>query len=343
MNMNSRSNFYIVSDFLKTLLQSDPLVNTVIIGKTNETDLYKKNLFPIAHIIPINSPWIGPSVSAFTFQIGILEQRDIASVKKNTKFEGDDNMIDNLNSTYAVLNNLISYLQNQNNSHYIEVESVSGVQPFLFVKENLLDGWYVTITLTIKNDSVCYGFDLDGDGLVDSGEEPILTCPEKTYIQMNATLNNPMIPSIQTDIRTKTPEEILSYWLDNENYSMGIGGLNIYLCGTEQRFEVGSVIRTTNTNSLLSSLFNGYYLANQTGASGFGELNGNQIRYRYNPLRRSPYNLNNPQIDPITELPNDPIPFGFWADTVEPVIVKMENSIITEVIPLPMTGFTYEN
>lgn len=162
----SRSNFYIVTDFLRRLLQSDPLVNTVIFGKNEQTDIYKKNIFPIAHIIPVQSPWNGSNVSSFTFQIGVLEQRDINSVKKNDKFS-DDNLVDNLNLSYAVINNLLSYLEGQNNPHYIELESVGSIQPFLFVKENLLDGWYVTITLTIRNDNTCYGF---GEDLYDDEE-----------------------------------------------------------------------------------------------------------------------------------------------------------------------------
>ena len=77
-------------------------------------------------------------------------------------------MVDNLNLTYAVLNNLLSYLENQNNPHYIEIESVGSIQPFLFVKENLLDGWYVTLTLNIRNDNTCFGY---GDDLYDD-EDP---------------------------------------------------------------------------------------------------------------------------------------------------------------------------
>lgn len=156
----ARSNFYTVVDYLKKLLSADKFVNTVVIGRTNERDLYKKSIYPLAHIIPVTSPWINSNVSAFTFQIGILEQRDIPNKKKDTKFEGDDNMIDNLNTTYAVLNQLLSYLSNQNNEHYIELDSVGGIQPFLFTDHALLDGFYVTLTLIIRNDSVCYDYDL---------------------------------------------------------------------------------------------------------------------------------------------------------------------------------------
>jgi len=326
--MNSRSNFYIVSNFLKTLLQSDPLINTVVIGRTNETDLYKKNIFPIAHIIPVNSPWLGNGVSAFTFQIGVLEQRDIPSVKKNTKFEGDDNMIDNLNATYAVINNLLSYLENQNNDFFIELQNVGGIQPFLFVKENLLDGFYVTLTLTIKNDNVCFDYDF-----IDEDHEEELICEEGvTYAQMTSIFIDPFNPTNQTDIKNKTAQEIEGYWLDNENYALGLGGLNVYLCGVDSRFELGSIIKYTSNNHLVDSLHDGYYLVNQTGASGTsGDLN-----YRYNPSRTSPYNFNNLE-------PNDPIPFSFWSDTVEPVLIRIENAVVVEVITLPITGFSYEN
>lgn len=164
-----------------------------------------------------------------------------------------------------------------------------------------------------------------------------------TYIQVNDTFVNPFTPSLQTSIRNNfTTQEILEFWLDNENFSIGSGGLNIYLCGTNAAFEIGSQLRTSNNNQILGSGLNGYWLANQTGASGFGSINGLEINYRFNPSRSVPYNLSNPVFDPITEHPNNPNPFTFFLDTVEPVIIKLENGVITEIIELPMTGFAYE-
>lgn len=143
--------FYLAVELLKERLQNNPLVNTTIFARTEEKDLYKKNIFPIAHINPTSSPYTTSQVNQFTFEIGVFEQRDINKSDTNSKFEGNDNVIDNLNTCYAVLNDLITYLSTQNNEHNIELVAISNIQPLLFKDFNLLDGWAVTLTLQVPN------------------------------------------------------------------------------------------------------------------------------------------------------------------------------------------------
>lgn len=151
------NNFYNCVELIRTRLEQNPLVNTTIFAKTEEKDLYKRNIFPIAHINPISSPWTNSSVSKFSFEVGVFEQREISNKNPNTKFEGNDNVLDNLNTCHAVLNDLLTYLSIQNNEYGIELDSVSQLQPLLFQDFNLLDGWAATITLIAPNDiiSVC--------------------------------------------------------------------------------------------------------------------------------------------------------------------------------------------
>jgi hypothetical protein len=150
------NNFYRCVNLLKERLENNPLINTVIFAKTNEKDLYKKQIFPIAHINPQSSPFINSQVNRFTFEIGAMEQRDLPVAKKDTKFEGDDNVIDNLNLTFSVLNDLVSWLQLKNNDDDIELIQVSEFQPLTFTDFNILDGWVVRLTLEIRNDEICF-------------------------------------------------------------------------------------------------------------------------------------------------------------------------------------------
>jgi len=153
----SSNNFYKAVDLIKNRLQDNPLVNTVIFARTNEKDLYKKQIYPIAHIVPTSSPFSTKQVTQHTFEVGVVVQRDIPSVNKNTKFEGSDNIISNLNTSYAILTDLVSYLYNRNNNEdRIELVSVSDYTPLLFTDFNILDGWVITITLMIPNDEICY-------------------------------------------------------------------------------------------------------------------------------------------------------------------------------------------
>ena len=150
------NNFYEIVELVRQRLSENPLVNTITFGKIDEKDLAKKNIYPLVNIAPQTSQWTTNQVSNVTLQIVAVEQRDTNKTQTNTKFEGNDNLIDNLNKTYSILNDLLTWLSQQNNDSTIEMTSVSGLDPILFSDHNLLDGWLVTITLSIPNDiSTC--------------------------------------------------------------------------------------------------------------------------------------------------------------------------------------------
>lgn len=150
------NNFYKIIELVRARLADNPMVNTLIFARVEEKDLYKKNLYPLAHIIPQASPWTTQQVNQISLQIRVVEQRDINKIHTNTKFEGNDNVLDNLNVCHTIINDLLTYLSLQNNDDYIELISVSSLEPILFSDHNILDGWGVTITLSIPNDiSVC--------------------------------------------------------------------------------------------------------------------------------------------------------------------------------------------
>jgi predicted glycosyltransferase len=150
------NNFYKIIELVRARLAENPMVNTLIFARVEEKDLYKKNLYPLAHIIPQASPWTTQQVNQVSLQIRVVEQRDINKMHTDTKFEGNDNILDNLNVTHTIINDLLTYLSLQNNDDYIELINVSNLEPILFSDHNILDGWGVTITLSIPNSiSVC--------------------------------------------------------------------------------------------------------------------------------------------------------------------------------------------
>ena len=148
--------FYLVVDLLKERLQNNVNCNTVVFGKTEDKDLYKKSIYPLAHINPTSAPMNSSQVSYFTFEVACLDQRDISKAPVLDKFDGNDNIQDNLNITYTILNDLVTWLRLQNNSSGIELDSVGDASPIIFNDHNILDGWFITLTLKIKNSqSVC--------------------------------------------------------------------------------------------------------------------------------------------------------------------------------------------
>jgi hypothetical protein len=150
------NNFYKAVKLIRDRVESNVLVNTVIFARTEEKDLYKKSIFPIVHINPIDNPYVNSSVKLYTFEVGVFEQRNINNENTETKFEGNDNIIDNLNVCDVILNDLTTYLSLQNNDDNISLYSVSSATPLLFTDYNILDGWVIKITLMTPNEiSVC--------------------------------------------------------------------------------------------------------------------------------------------------------------------------------------------
>ncbi len=148
--------FYLVVELLRQRLQANPNVNTVVLSKTDDKDLYKKSIYPLVQINPVSAPMSSSHVSYFTFEVAALDQRDISKSAIKDKFEGNDNLQDNLNITYTILNDLVNWLRLQNNTYGIELSSVTDATPILFSDFNILDGWYMSITLMVPNNqSVC--------------------------------------------------------------------------------------------------------------------------------------------------------------------------------------------
>ena len=147
--------YYTCLNFIRDSLKDAPFINTITQG-TDIIDNVKKNIFPLAHI-NITSASAPAQSNTFTFEIAVLDIRNVSKVKSNDKFLGNDNEIDNLNTCHAIINYAITKMQLNRNEHDIEIESVSDLSPLLLEFTNMLDGWKVDLTLSIPNNlmSVC--------------------------------------------------------------------------------------------------------------------------------------------------------------------------------------------
>jgi len=142
--------FYLTIDLLKQRLLNNVNVNTVIEARDGDKDLYKKNIYPLAVVNPTSADFSNSKVTFFTFEVAVLDQRDI-SKEPGDKYNGNDNYIDNLNITSAIINDLVNYLRLQNNDDLIELVSVTDANKVEMSGYNLLDGFYITLKLSIPN------------------------------------------------------------------------------------------------------------------------------------------------------------------------------------------------
>lgn len=142
--------FYLTIDLLKQRLLNNVNVNTVIEARDGDKDLYKKNIYPLAVVNPTSADFSNSRVTFFTFEVAVLDQRDI-SKEPGDKYNGNDNYVDNLNITSAIINDLVNYLRLQNNDDLIELVSVTDANKVEMSGYNLLDGWFITLKLSVPN------------------------------------------------------------------------------------------------------------------------------------------------------------------------------------------------
>ena len=148
--MNS---FYKVVEFLKSHFENDIFVHTITHGVIEDIDVDKKNIFPLVHF-QVTSAQIVEGLIVFTFQIHILDIRNISKKPITDKFLKNDNELDNLNTCFAITNKFLTKLRLQRNDDDIELYASSIPTSVEFQFTNLLDGWVFDVQLSIPNNNI---------------------------------------------------------------------------------------------------------------------------------------------------------------------------------------------
>lgn len=148
--------FYKTTQLLRDILSTNTDVHTIVFGKLGDNeDNMKKNIYPIVNILPLGASFNSSQQNVITFEVSVLNQRELS--KNNLvldKFEDNDNFIDNMNVCLAVINRLVTTLRLRNNDDQIELIGTSDALPVMYKKANILDGWYINITLALPNTQI---------------------------------------------------------------------------------------------------------------------------------------------------------------------------------------------
>ena len=124
-------------------LSNNPLVNLVTEGLTDEIDLGKQTIFPLAHVV-INSATFQNNSVSFQVDIYCMDIVDISD-------DGIDNKKDVMNTQYNILLRLYEDLRRGTLwNDDIEIESMS-VTAFEQAYENYLAGWSATLNILVPN------------------------------------------------------------------------------------------------------------------------------------------------------------------------------------------------
>lgn len=128
---------------LKENLNSNPLVNLVTEGLTDEIDLGKQTIFPLAHIV-INSASFQDNAVEFQIDLYCMDIVDISD-------DGIDNKIDVMNTQYNILLRLYEDLRRGALwDDKLEIVNMN-ITAFEQAYENYLAGWNASITIYVPN------------------------------------------------------------------------------------------------------------------------------------------------------------------------------------------------
>jgi hypothetical protein len=148
--------FYNIIDKIKDTLNSEPFVNTITYGNIDDVDLNKQNIFPLSHII-VNNSTINEKTINFNVSILFMDIVDESKKVEDTKFLGNDNEQDVLNTQLGIAARLTSLLKRGTlYSELYQLEGNVSCEPFVDRFENKLAGWTATFDVLIQNDmTIC--------------------------------------------------------------------------------------------------------------------------------------------------------------------------------------------
>lgn len=139
---------------IKQTFESDTLVSTVVSGDATEVDNYKKNLFPLVHIEVENMPFLGiqnMSTVEYNVVVTVVDIRDVNKEEDRDKFWQNDNRHDNWNTTAFIIRTAQSKMIKEIYGENISLVTASVGNKLDGVRENILDGWQQTWTVSVPN------------------------------------------------------------------------------------------------------------------------------------------------------------------------------------------------
>jgi hypothetical protein len=149
--------YYNLVKKLETYFDNDPMVNTITEGNIFDVDLSKQTLFTLVHII-VNTCTPQNNVLNFNITVSAMDIVDISKTETTDKIRRNDNQLDVLNTTLAVLLRFEAMLKRGellDDLYSIDGEAV--IERFPTERfENNIAGWEMTFNILVPNyTSVC--------------------------------------------------------------------------------------------------------------------------------------------------------------------------------------------
>lgn len=152
--MNAYSTLLI---YLKRLSEEDENVNRVTKGDFSEVDLDKMIIPPVVNINILSGSFSNGNTVNFNVELAALQQRDINKEVRTDDFWEQDNEVDNLNETHAILNRIWLKMYRDFEKNNITSSENPNLEAIIFETAKTLDGWVMTFEVEMPNDiiSIC--------------------------------------------------------------------------------------------------------------------------------------------------------------------------------------------
>ncbi|MCW4470601.1 hypothetical protein OGH69_16640 [Flavobacterium sp. MFBS3-15] len=128
-----------------------PLVSTITQGDIAALDTNDTTLFPLLHVSVGNATFPADGVVRFSVKIGCFDIRDSTGEPNPDAYYDNDNEIDNLNATLAILNRIWLLLKRDTDETNISVSGIPGLEQCTEFSQNLLDGWIMAFEVDTPN------------------------------------------------------------------------------------------------------------------------------------------------------------------------------------------------
>ena len=143
-----------VLEYLKGLAEQDSFVNTVTQSDMADIDLYKANIFNLLHIDVLTANFTNGQTIKFDVEVFSGQLRDSNKQDDGSKFWNQDNEIDNLNESLAVLNRIWFKLLIDFEDNNIRVDESAVLSQRTEWGINLIDGWLMTFSIELPNTTI---------------------------------------------------------------------------------------------------------------------------------------------------------------------------------------------
>jgi hypothetical protein len=140
--------------YIKQLAEADAFVNHVTQGSLAEADVDKMIVPTLVNIAITGGSFTNGSVIVLNVELACLAQRDINKEVRTDDFWLQDNEVDNMNETLAVLNRLWLTMYKDFEKQNITSSENPSLQPIVFGTAKLLDGWLLTFDVEMPNTTI---------------------------------------------------------------------------------------------------------------------------------------------------------------------------------------------